>query len=90
MKFFGSAGLPAFKPPQRLNQSQKRAPAAEDEGQVSAKSLEMLAGMINQQSTKLHFLLTVSTCQPVDQTTFPVFRTDQGSQTNNKREIDIH
>ncbi|KAL0044511.1 hypothetical protein WJX82_010236 [Trebouxia sp. C0006] len=37
-------GLPAFKAPQRLNQSQKRAPAAEDEGQVSAKSLEMLAG----------------------------------------------
>ena len=45
---FGSARLPAFKPPQRLNQSQKRVPAAEDEGQVSAKSLEMLAGMINQ------------------------------------------
>lgn len=38
------SGLPAFKPPQRLNQSQKRAPAAEDEGQVSAKSLDMLAG----------------------------------------------
>ncbi len=37
--------LAPFKPPHKLNQSQKKAPAAEDEGQVSAKSLEMLAGM---------------------------------------------
>ena len=56
MKFFGSAGLPAFKPPQRLNQSQKRAPAAEDEGQVSAKSLEMLAGMIDQSINYMYCL----------------------------------
>lgn len=48
MSCIGSAGLPAFKPPQRLNQPQKRAPAAEEERQVSAKSLEMLAGMIDQ------------------------------------------
>ncbi|KAA6417740.1 MAG: fidgetin 1-like, partial [Trebouxia sp. A1-2] len=39
-----SGMLAPFKPPHKLNQSQKRAPTAEDEGQVSAKSLEMLAG----------------------------------------------
>ena len=46
MSCFGSAGMLApFKPPHKLNQPQKKAPVAEDEGQVSAKSLEMLAGM---------------------------------------------
>ncbi|DBA92638.1 hypothetical protein WJX77_003832 [Trebouxia sp. C0004] len=39
-----SGMLAPFKPPYKLNQVQKKAPAAEDEGQVSAKSLEMLAG----------------------------------------------